>query len=280
MPSPRINPDTVWPNLLDDRTPGDQGELTSVLDQGIFAAHKLHRALVPASDAFAVLRHVEGAAAFLRQFLTLLGDLATRQHGEQVGAKDDFGSFPLHQILLDEPLLTAIKSAADFVAKAGIDTRHRCFSEQLPVQPGRAVGRHLSVQIDRREDADAQLLGALGVVVLRAAQIVVGCTITNKAEAAYRRGDLFEKRNKLMAARAGYCSTPKAEKIVPLRKGQARSAAAFGRPAYSARRWLGMLQGILMALPVRFLKFVAASLPGDQKNSAAALNVENIFQGH
>jgi hypothetical protein len=43
-------------------------------------------------------------------------------------------------------------------------------------------------------------------------------TITNKAEAAYRRGDLFEKRNKLMAVWAGYCSTSKAEKIVPLRK--------------------------------------------------------------
>jgi integrase len=43
-------------------------------------------------------------------------------------------------------------------------------------------------------------------------------TIANKAEAAYRRGDLFDKRNKLMAAWAGYCGTPKAEKIVPLRK--------------------------------------------------------------
>ena len=49
-------------------------------------------------------------------------------------------------------------------------------------------------------------------------EMALAHTITNKAEAAYRRGDLFEKRNKLMAAWAGYCSTPKAEKIVPLRK--------------------------------------------------------------
>jgi hypothetical protein len=43
-------------------------------------------------------------------------------------------------------------------------------------------------------------------------------TIANKAEAAYRRGDLFEKRRKLVEAWAGYCATPKEAKVVPLRK--------------------------------------------------------------
>ena len=33
--------------------------------------------------------------------------------------------------------------------------------------------------------------------------------IGNKAEAAYRRGDLFDKRRKLMDAWAAYCATPK-----------------------------------------------------------------------
>ena len=32
--------------------------------------------------------------------------------------------------------------------------------------------------------------------------------IENKAEAAYRRGDLFEKRRKLMEAWAAYCAAP------------------------------------------------------------------------
>ena len=36
-----------------------------------------------------------------------------------------------------------------------------------------------------------------------ACEMALAHTITNKAEAAYRRGDLFEKRNKLMAAWAG-----------------------------------------------------------------------------
>jgi integrase len=46
-------------------------------------------------------------------------------------------------------------------------------------------------------------------------------TVTNRVEAAYRRGDLFEKRRKLMDAWAAFCSAPKAaDKIVHIsRKG-------------------------------------------------------------
>jgi hypothetical protein len=42
--------------------------------------------------------------------------------------------------------------------------------------------------------------------------------IENKAEAAYRRGDLFEKRRKLMEAWAAYCATLKTGKVVPMRR--------------------------------------------------------------
>jgi integrase len=38
--------------------------------------------------------------------------------------------------------------------------------------------------------------------------------IENKAEAAYRRGDLFEKRRKLMEDWASYCATPKVSKVL------------------------------------------------------------------
>jgi len=38
--------------------------------------------------------------------------------------------------------------------------------------------------------------------------------VGDKVEAAYRRGDLFEKRRKLMEAWATFCSTPKASKVV------------------------------------------------------------------
>jgi integrase len=42
--------------------------------------------------------------------------------------------------------------------------------------------------------------------------------IGNKAEAAYRRGDLFDKRRKLMEAWAAYCTVPKASKVVPFQR--------------------------------------------------------------
>jgi integrase len=38
-----------------------------------------------------------------------------------------------------------------------------------------------------------------------------------KAEAAYRRGDLFDKRRKLMEAWAAYCAVPKGGKVVAFR---------------------------------------------------------------
>lgn len=49
-------------------------------------------------------------------------------------------------------------------------------------------------------------------------EMALAHTIGNKAEAAYRRGDLFEKRRKLMDAWTAYCSTPKAGKVIPLRR--------------------------------------------------------------
>jgi integrase len=42
--------------------------------------------------------------------------------------------------------------------------------------------------------------------------------IENKAEAAYRRGDLFEKRRKLMDAWDAYCTTPNTARVLAFRK--------------------------------------------------------------
>jgi integrase len=43
-------------------------------------------------------------------------------------------------------------------------------------------------------------------------------SVANKVEAAYRRGDLFEKRRKLMEAWAIYCVTPKAGKVLAFKR--------------------------------------------------------------
>jgi integrase len=42
--------------------------------------------------------------------------------------------------------------------------------------------------------------------------------IENKAEAAYRRGNLFEKRRKLMDAWAAYCTTPRGARVLAFRR--------------------------------------------------------------
>jgi integrase len=47
-------------------------------------------------------------------------------------------------------------------------------------------------------------------------EMVLAHTITTKAEAAYRRGDRFERRRKLMEAWAGYCASARSGKIVRL----------------------------------------------------------------
>jgi integrase len=50
-------------------------------------------------------------------------------------------------------------------------------------------------------------------------EMALAHTIGNKAEAAYRRGDLFEKRRRLMADWAKYCDEGQATQahVVPLR---------------------------------------------------------------
>ena len=42
--------------------------------------------------------------------------------------------------------------------------------------------------------------------------------IGNKVEAAYRRGDLFERRRKLMDAWAGFCAASAGGKVVAIRR--------------------------------------------------------------
>ena len=52
------------------------------------------------------------------------------------------------------------------------------------------------------------------------AEMALGHTVGNKVEAAYRRGDMFEKRRKLANAWAAYCAAPavRAAKVLPIRQ--------------------------------------------------------------
>ena len=48
-------------------------------------------------------------------------------------------------------------------------------------------------------------------------EMALAHTIANKAEAAYRRGDLFDKRRKLMEAWAVQCAGSKTAKVIAFR---------------------------------------------------------------
>jgi len=50
-------------------------------------------------------------------------------------------------------------------------------------------------------------------------EMALAHAVENKVEAAYRRGDLFEKRRKLMEAWANFCEARPAGEVVPLRAG-------------------------------------------------------------
>jgi integrase len=50
-------------------------------------------------------------------------------------------------------------------------------------------------------------------------EMALAHAIENRVEAAYRRGDLFEKRRRLMADWARFCEAPPAGTVVPLRAG-------------------------------------------------------------
>ena len=47
-------------------------------------------------------------------------------------------------------------------------------------------------------------------------EMALAHAIESKVEAAYRRGDLFEKRRRLMTAWARFCATPNRGAVVPL----------------------------------------------------------------
>lgn len=106
------------------------------------------------------------------------------------------------------------------------------------VFPGEKAGRPLSVMalamvLRRMKADDATVHGFRSTFRDWAAErtnftnevceAALAHVIGNKAEAAYRRGDLFDKRRKLMEAWATYCGTPSAGRVVNL----ARREQAF-----------------------------------------------------
>jgi len=127
-----------------------------------------------------------------------------------------------HRVPLSKAALSLLKaqrepsSQSEFVFPGS--TRAKPISNMAMLQLLRRIGRDdLTVHGFRSTFRDwaAECTAYPNEVAEAALAHVVG----DKVEAAYRRGDLFEKRQKLMDAWAAYCSTPAtSSKVVPIRR--------------------------------------------------------------
>lgn len=101
----------------------------------------------------------------------------------------------------------------------------------FPADSGGALSTMAMTMLLRRMERDATVHGFRSAFRDWAAEctgyahevceMALAHVIANKAEAAYRRGDLFEKRRRLMADWASFCNRPSAgsEKVTPIRQG-------------------------------------------------------------
>jgi hypothetical protein len=70
----------------------------------------------------------------------------------------------------------------------------------------------------KRDDLTAQFsdwAAARTAYPREAVEMALALTVANKVEAAHRRGDLFDKRRKLMEAWASFCETSIVSDVVP-----------------------------------------------------------------
>jgi integrase len=192
-----------------------------------------HHPAMPYADVpafIATLRKREGTAARALEF----GILTAGRSGEVLGARwEEFDldgavwTVPAtrmkagkeHRVPLAPRALKVVKDIAALSAKF--------------VFPGGKLGRPLSAKalakaLRRMKVENATVHGFRSAFRDWAAECTnftnevceaaLAHVIENKVEAAYRRGDLFEKRRKLMDAWATYCAAPTTGKVVAFRR--------------------------------------------------------------
>jgi integrase len=196
---------------------------------------KHHAALSYAElpDFIAKLRAQEGVAARALEFTIL----TAARTGDTIGAvwyevntSDKVWTVPADRMKAGKEHRVPLSSRALAILREGHDMQTSDY-----VFPGGKAGKPLSnmamTEVLRRmgrrditvhgfrstfRDWAAERTNFPSEVVEMALAHAVG----DKVEAAYRRGDLFEKRRRLMAEWASYCNTPSAvgrDKVIPMR---------------------------------------------------------------
>ena len=210
-----------------------RGHLDKLLPSALNRKNRKHHAALPYDEIGAFLDKVraqEGTAARALEF-TILTAARTQEvigaRPEEIEADKALWTVPAgrmkagreHRVPISPQALSVAGAQArgPFVfggAKEGAPLSNMAMLELL-----RRMGRDdLTVHGFRSTFRDwaAECTAYPGEVC----EMALAHAISDKAEAAYRRGDLFDKRRKLMDAWAVYCAAPKAGKVV-----------AFGRKA-------------------------------------------------
>ena len=199
-----------------------QGLLKELLPSHKKVRRVVHHPALPYSEIgpfMAALREQPGTAALALQFLILTG----ARTGEVIGARweevdMDAGIWIVpgermkagkeHKVPLSKPALAILKEMAliggEYVFPGG--KKAKPLSNGAILMLLRRMGRSdltahgfrstLRDWISERTNYPREV-----------AEMTLGHAIGNKVEAAYRRGELFEKRKRLMADWSGYCGT-------------------------------------------------------------------------
>jgi integrase len=211
-----------------------RGHLENLLPKKSKVRRVEHHAALPYAEigAFmAELRQQEGVAALALEFAIL----TAARTGEVIGAKWNEIDFAErlwtipdermkagreHRVPLSDTALTNLEDLrkvrqADFVFPGG--KAGRPISNMAMLMLLRRMGRgNLTVHGFRSSFRDwaAERTGFAAEV----AEMALAHAVSDKVEAAYRRGDLFRKRRQLMDAWAQFCAAPTPGQIVQFRQ--------------------------------------------------------------
>ena len=220
-----------------------KGNLAHILPARARVRKVAHHAALPFDDMpsfLAALRHREGMAARALEFAAL----TAARTGEVLGAR--WGEIDLtakvwivpanrmkggreHRVPLSDPALAVLET----VQPLALSTDGKP-NPTAPIFPGPRRALPMSnmtmlMLLRRMKRNDLTAHGFRSTFSDWAAErtayprevveMALAHAVESKVEAAYRRGDLFEKRRKLMEAWASFCELPSTGEVVPLRAG-------------------------------------------------------------